>query len=103
MVGGNMIATELGHCWIQFENGYIISIFNGYGSYSENHFNRKEWDKLRNPKAFDRCESKTCEIAIIRNDIFCTSQFIESEGSTIGYIKPDELPDIMKKVKEAKE
>lgn len=97
-----MISTELGHCWIQFKNGYMISIYNGFGSYSENHFNRKEFEKLHNPKFGDRCESKTCEIAIIRNDIFCTSYFIEDcEGSVIGYVEPDELPDLMKKVKEA--
>lgn len=97
-----MISTELGHCWIQFENGYMISIFNGFGSYSENHFNRKEFDKLHNPKPFDRCESESCEIAIMRNDIFCTSNFIpDCDSSVMGYVKPDELPDIMKKVKEA--
>ena len=97
-----MITTELGHCWIQFENGYTISIFNGFGSYSENHFNRKEWEKMTNPKSFDRCESKTCEVAIMRNDIFCTGYFIEEcDGSSMGYVKPDELIDLMKKVKEA--
>lgn len=94
--------TELGHFWITFENGYTISVFNGFGSYTENHFNMKEFEKLQNPKQFDRCVSKTCEIAIIRNDMFCTSNFIENcENSTIGYIEPDRLVDIMMKVKEA--
>lgn len=33
-----MIQTDKGHCWLTFENGYMVSIFNGFGSYSENHF-----------------------------------------------------------------
>lgn len=52
-----MISTSFGHCWIKFENGYTISIFNGFGSYSED--------------------------------------------SVIGFITPDELPELMMKVKEA--
>lgn len=61
-----MISTSYGHCWITFENGYTISIFNGFGSYSENHFNHKLFDKMQDLDF------------------------------------PDELPEIMKAVKEAK-
>ena len=32
------IRTEMGHFWITFENGYTLSVFNGYGSHTENHF-----------------------------------------------------------------
>ena len=35
------IRTDKGHFWITFENGYTLSVFNGYGSYSDNHYNRK--------------------------------------------------------------
>ena len=35
-----MIQTDKGHFRLTFENGYTISIFNGFGSHSENHFNR---------------------------------------------------------------
>lgn len=99
-----MITTELGHFWITFENGYTLSIYNTFGSHSENHFNKEEFDKLTNPKIYDRCESKNCELAVLRDGRFCTRQFIENcEDSVIGYVKPDEVAEIMIKVKEVKE
>ncbi len=36
-----MLKTDKGHFWLTFKNGYTISVFNGFGSYSENHY-RKE-------------------------------------------------------------
>ena len=97
-----MISTSFGHCWIKFENGYTISIFNGPGSYSENHFNHKLFEKMRDLGFQDRCDSKDCEIAIIHDKLgFCTRTFIDSADSVIGYITSDELPELMMKVKEA--
>lgn len=97
-----MISTSFGHCWITFENGYTISIFNGFGSYSENHFNNILFEKMQDLDFQDRCNSKDCEIAIIHDKLgFCTRTFIDSGDSVIGYITPDELPELMKKVKEA--
>lgn len=97
-----MISTSFGHCWIEFENGYSISIFNGFGSYSENHFNHKLFEKMQDLDLQDRCNSKDCEVAIIHKELgFVTKSFIDSNDSVIGFIKPDELPDLMKKVKEA--
>ena len=49
-----MISTSFGHCWIKFENGYTISIFNGFGSYSDNHFNHKLFEKMQNLDFQDR-------------------------------------------------
>lgn len=92
-----MFSTSFGHCWIKFENGYTISIFNGFGSYSENHFNHKLFEKMQ-----DRCNSKDCEVAIIHEKLgFVTRNFIDSDDSVKGYISSDELVDIMQKVKEA--
>ena len=100
-----MISTTYGHTWITFENGYTVSIFNGFGSYSENHFNHKLFEKYQqhiNPLD-DSCDSKTAEIAITYKDLgFCTSTFIETNDSVIGYVSPEELVDILVKVKEAK-
>ena len=50
----------------------------------------------------DRCDSKDCEVAIIHDKLgFCTKTFIDSEDSVIGFITPDELPELMMKVKGA--
>ena len=97
-----MISTSFGHCWIKFENGYTISIFNGFGSYSENLSNRKIFEKMKKLDFQDRCDSKDCEIAIVHDKLgFCTKTFIDSADSVRGYITPDELPELMMKVKEA--
>ena len=29
-----MIRTSAGHFWITFDNGYTLSLFNGFGSYT---------------------------------------------------------------------
>ena len=95
-----MISTSFGHCWIKFENGYTISIFNGFGSYSENHFNL--FEKMQNLDFQDRCDSTDCEVAIIHDKLgFCTKTFVDSADSVIGFITPDELPELMMKVKNA--
>ena len=97
-----MISTSFGHCWITFENGYTISIFNGFGSYSENHFNHKLFEKMQDLDFQDQCDSKDCEVAIIHDKLgFCTKTFIDSADSVIGFITPDELPELMMKVKGA--
>ena len=97
-----MISTSYGHFWITFENGYTISIFNGFGSYSENHFNHKLFEKMQNLDFQDQCDSRDCEIAIIHKELgLVTRNFIDSEDSVKGYITPDEIPEVMKKVKEA--
>lgn len=94
-----MIITSSGHCKLTFENGYSISFVNGYGSYSENHFNRD----LR--EAFEKnieCVSKDCEVAVLYGDLFCTDNFIEADDSVKGYITSDELADLIYKVSKHK-
>lgn len=41
----NSIKTSAGHIWISFKNGLTLSIFNGYGSYTENHYKTKNLQK----------------------------------------------------------
>lgn len=94
-----MIQTDKGHCWLTFENGYTISIFNGYGSYSENHFKTE----LFCVPEYQSIDSKDCEIAIMRGEVFATSRFIECDDSIKGYVSADELADIIYKVKNFKE
>lgn len=96
-----MISTEFGRFQIKFENGYIISVFNGYGSYSENHFKKEIFETMLNLKLDDTCKSKDCEVAVIYEDIFCTDKFIETDDSVKGYISADELADLIIKVKNA--
>lgn len=93
-----MIQTDKGHFWLTFENGYMISVFNGFGSYSENHFRN---DLLKN---LENCSvnSKNCEIAIMYNGIFTTNSFVECNDSVKGYVNVDELADIIYKVKNFK-
>lgn len=88
-----MIVTEAGHCWITFKNGYTLSIFNGMGSYTENHFNIN--------KDTTRYESKTMEIAVLIDGMFCTRQFFDYDiGDDVTTITPDELPELIKKISE---
>lgn len=68
-----MIRTKSGHFWLTFENGYLVSVFNGFGSYSQNHFNMGVY------KPVEIVESKDCEIAIIYNNEFVTKKYVKFE------------------------
>ena len=93
-----MIQTSFGHTWLEFENGYIVSIFNGFGSYTENHFNHDLIAEEKIPGA--RCMTKTCEVAIMNKDLgFVTQTFITEAGdSVVGQVTPNELVEIITKV-----
>ena len=93
-----MIKTDKGHFWLTFENGYTISVFNGFESYSENHFKQE----LIRTSEFVSIDSKDCEIAVIYNEKFVTDSFVECGDSVKGYINADELADIIYKVKNEK-
>ena len=90
-----MLKTDKGHFWLTFKNGYTISVFNGFGSYSENHY-RKEPE-------FASVDSNDCEIAILYNEIFATNRFVECNDSVKGYVSVDELAEIICKVKNYKD
>ncbi len=90
-----VLRTDKGHFWLTFENGYTISVFNGFGSYSENHF-RKEYE-------FASVDSNDCEIAILYNNMFVTSRFVECNDSVKGYVSVEELAEIICKVKNYKD
>lgn len=95
-----MIITEGGHFWLQFENGYTLSCFNGYGSHTENHSKLEKWTKIymnKNPYE-DHWESKLIEIAIMYNGDLVTQNIIESDDS-VKTVNLDELVEIINIVK----
>lgn len=88
-----MITTFRGHKWINFKNGYTLSIFNGFGSYSENHFNFEIRDKLI-------IRTKNCEVGISYKNKLVTDSVLQCGDSVKGYVDKEELKEIIKKVKE---
>ena len=94
------ITTAIGHCWIDFDNGYKLSIFNGFGSYSENHMNFEQHTKiLKDKDLLSRWESKDVEVAIIKDGKFVTSEILDVEDDIKGYVSVEELIEIINKVK----
>ena len=89
-----MITTDKGSFQIRFNNGYKLSIINGFGSYSENHYKQDLLEKQND----DNCggiSSKNCEIAIIKNSEFVTNNILNSGDSVKGYVDIDELIEII--------
>lgn len=104
-----MIKTDKGHVWIEFENGYTISIFNGFGSYSDNHFNTNmiSYPNPTNDKEVfeyinQQPTSSDCEIAIIYGARLVTDDILHCGDSVKGYVTMNELVDIMNLVKNIK-
>ena len=86
-----MIITFKGHRWIKFGD-ITLSIYNGFGSYSENHFRYS----IRNKKIVI---SKTCEIAILRNGFFITDSILNNGDDVKGHVNKKELKEIIKIIK----
>lgn len=94
------IETGIGHCWITFDNGYTLSIFNGMGSYSENRLDFDTWNKaLKTGDIRATYESKDVEIAIIKDDEFVTSEILDVNDNVKGFVSIKELLEIINKVK----
>lgn len=98
------LITDKGHCWITFENGYTLSIFNGFGSYSDNHYNNKYFlcptnDKETMEYVNQKVESSDCEIAIISPEgNMITNDILLCGDSVKGYVNINELVEIINKV-----
>lgn len=93
------LRTEGGHFWITFENGYTLSVFNGYGSHTENHFAFEKWRKIYmndKPNPYENFwESKLVEIAILNEEgNLITQDIIESDDS-VKTINIQELVDVI--------
>lgn len=90
-----IITFDYGHKKIFFDNGYTISIYNGAGSYTENHFKTKLFERKI-------IISKTCEIAIIKGSEFVTKEVLNYNNNVMGYVTKKELKQIIKKVRKLK-
>ena len=97
------IRTEMGHFWITFENGYTLSVFNGYGSHTENHFAFEKWKNIiGNKLIYEGWESELIEIAILNQEgDLITQNIIESDDS-VKTIDVNELIEIINKVNNIK-
>lgn len=101
-----MIRTELGHFWITFDNGYTISVFNGYGSYTENHTNIKHWQEISKiGDIYSNWTSDTCEISVLdKNGIgFKTKEILNHHEDVIGHVSVSELIEYINIVKNYKD
>ena len=98
------IITDKGHCWITFDNGYTLSVFNGYGSYSDNYYNNDLIlypinEEQKNKYAEQRIASNNCEIAIFdSNGTFVTNNILNCDDDIKGYVSVNELIEIINKV-----
>lgn len=91
------IRTASGHFWINFGNGYELSVFNGYGSHTENNFATDKWNNIiKSQDIFAHWDSKEVEIAIIdtNNGELITDKIIQSRD-TVKTVNIKELINIM--------
>ena len=90
------IRTEMGHFWITFKNGYTLSVFNGYGSHTENNFAFEKWENIiGNKLIYEGWESELIEIAILNQEgDLITQNIIESDDS-VKTIDVNELIEII--------
>ena len=87
-----IITFNYGHKRIKYKNGLFLSIFNGFGSYSENHFKHN----MMNKKVI---MSKDCEIAVLKDNEFFTRDVLGVDSDVLGHIDASLLREIKKKVK----
>lgn len=91
-----MIKTSAGHFWLTFDNGYTISLFNGFGSYTENHFNIKKQNEIMKHNEPDEWESEQIEIAIIKEDLgFVTQDIIKEADDSVMTIDTNKFVEII--------
>lgn len=90
------LRTEMGHFWITFNNGYTLSVFNGYGSHTENNTAFNKWNEIvKHHLIFEGWESKLVEIAILNEEgNLITQDIIESDDS-VKTININELIDVI--------
>ncbi len=89
--------TDYGHFRITFSNGYTVSLFNSFGSHTDNKYNSEKskgvlLDNLP-------CDSSNIEVAVIYEHEFVTNMFVKTmDGEVAGWIRPEEVVEIMQKV-----
>lgn len=96
-----MLRTEGGHFWLTFKNGYTISVFNGYGSHTENRDKLEKWEKIYilDKDPFENYwESKFVEVAIIDSYGHLVTDEILGCDDLVTTVDLDELIVVINKV-----
>lgn len=91
------IRTGMGKVQIKYDNGYTLSIANGFGSYTENHFDVDKYTKIiDNKDIFASWTSEEVEIAVIGpRGIFITDEVIEGANDIVITVSVKKLIEIM--------
>ena len=91
------LRTEGGHFWITFENGFTLSVFNGYWSHTENHSAFDKWERVYESRNIyeNYWESKLVEIAIINQEGDLVTQNIIESDDCVKTIDINELVEVI--------
>ena len=90
------LRTEMGHFWIMFENGYTLSVFNGYGSHTENNFAFKKWNEIvKLHQIYEGWESELVEIAILNQEGDLITQDIIKSDDSVKTVNINELVELI--------
>ena len=93
-----MLTTEMGHFYITFENGYTLSAFNGFGSYTENNTNIEKFKEIMDTKnIYAGWTSKQVEIAILYNSKFVTKSVLNIDDD-VTTLDINELIEVINKI-----
>ena len=86
------ITIGSGHFWLDFRNGYTLSVFNGYGSHTENNFKVDKWNKIvENRDIFSSWTSEEVEIAILNEERDLITNDILHCGDSVDTVDLKEL------------
>ena len=91
------IRTGMGKVQIKYDNGYTLSIANGFGSYTENHFDVDKYTKIiENRDITASWTSEEVEIAVISPaNEFVTKEFIKEARGLVVTVSVKRLIEIM--------
>ena len=71
------IAIQSGHFWIEFDNGYTLSVFNGYGSHTDNYDKINEFMKIIEKRnIYSIWKSQNVEIGILKAGTLVTDKIL---------------------------
>ena len=91
------IRTGMGKVQIKYDNGILLSIANGFGSYTQNHFDVEKQTKIiENRDIFASWTSEDVEIAIINpKGEYITKEIVEEAEDLVITLSVKRLIEIM--------
>ena len=91
------IRTRMGLVQIKYDNGILLSIANGFGSYTQNHFDVDKQTKIiENRDIFASWTSEDVEIAIINSKgEYITKEIVEGAKDLVTTVTVKQLINIM--------